>query len=376
MSETCSKTFNLCNLRSESKTHLIFLDPDGGPSVQRFDTVQYQNINKLNEKMEALFWRPEEINLSKDRADFMSLDENQQEIFTETLLRAVLLDSVQGRAPFAMFEPIVSLPEAEAFFLIQTFFELIHSQSYSYIIRNVYPKPDEVFDRIKDIQPIIDCAKDISGYYDALHRMNVLRDAKEMGYDVPYNEYEHKIAIWDCLVSINALEAIRFYSAFACFFNYAENGYMLGNAKILQLIARDENLHVAGTSQLLTMLPKSDPDFEKIKTERKAETAKIYNDVVFQELEWVKYIFRNGSLLGLNEQILGDYIKFMARKRLRSFNVTDSEMAFDVVNKNPLEWMSNYLNTENHQPAPQESEIISYQTGAVKHDLENFSFDL
>lgn len=383
MSETtqCSKTFNLCNLNSAKslQDHLCFLDPEGGPSIQRFDVVKHSGILKLNEQMLSLFWRPEEIDLSKDKGDFSQLPTFQQDIFTKVLLRAVLLDSVQGRAPFEILGPITGLPEVEAALLTQTFFENIHSQSYSHIIRTVYASPDEVFDQLKDIEEIVDCAKDISSYFDDVHKFNVMADADKMGIlstDVKYSLYEHKKAVWKLLISINALEALRFHSAFAVFFAFAEAGYMQGNAKILSMIARDEQLHVGLTSQLIHILPKEDPDFAQISTECYQDMVDIYTSVVDQEIEWIKYIFTNGNMLGLNETILTEYCHHLARTRLHKFGVKPADNPYPNV-KNPLPWMSNYLDLSNLQVAPQEAEIVNYQTGQIdKSDLDKFDFEL
>jgi ribonucleoside-diphosphate reductase beta chain len=355
--------------------HLSFFDPQGGPSIARYDHVKQTGILKIYEKMMSLFWRPEEIDLSRDKADFEKLTENQKQIFTETLLRAVLLDSIQGRSPNMMFLPIVSLPELEVCIVTWSFFESIHSAAYSYIIRTIYPNPDEVFNRIPHIEGIVACAEDISTYYDDLYKENVKRDAFEMGIISEYDEYEHKKKLWLALTAVNALEAVRFYSAFACFFNFAENGLMQGNASELKLIARDENLHVSITMQLINILPKEDPDFARIKDECELEVAKIYNDVVTQELEWVKFIFRDGGLLGLNEEMLGSYVRYIAFKKIKHFGVNMDFINFEPVKHDPLPWMKGYLDTSALQVAPQEMEQINYQTGIVDmNDLEGFSF--
>jgi ribonucleoside-diphosphate reductase beta chain len=380
MAENCSKAFNLCNLYSDKyhTDHTCFLDPEGGPSIQRFDVVRHASILKLNEQMLSLFWRPEEIDLSKDKGDFAKLPEFQQKIFTEVLLRAVLLDSVQGRAPFGILGPISSLPEVEASLLTQTFFENIHSQSYSHIIRAVYPNPDEIFDQMKDITEIVACARDISLYFDNVHRFNVIRDAFNLDVvdGLIYNEYEHKKAVYLLLVSINALEALRFHSAFAVFFAFAEAGYLQGVSKILMMIARDEQLHVSLTSQLLNILPKEDQDFAKIAEECYNEMVEIYKSVVDQEIEWVRYIFSHGVLLGLNEQILTDYCYYLARTRLHKFGIKSADIPYPSV-KNPIPWMKNYLDTSTLQVAPQEVEQINYVQGQIdKADLDTFEFDL
>lgn len=373
---SCSKSFNQCSMK-DTINHTTFFDVDGGPSIARYDHVKHPGILKIYEKMMSLFWRPEEIDLTRDRSDFEKLTDNQRQIFTETLLRAVLLDSIQGRSPNMMFLPIVSLPEAEVCIETWSFFETIHSAAYSYIIRNLYSNPDEVFNRIPYIEGIVACATDISGYYDELYKMNVKRDAVEMGLipESDYSLYEHKKRLWLALTAVNALEAVRFYSAFACFFNFAENGLMQGNASELKMIARDENIHVSITMQLMNILPKEDPDFAQIKKECEVEVAKVYNDVVTQELEWVKFIFRDGGLLGLNEEILGSYVRYIAYKKVKHFGVNMDLIAFEPVKQDPLPWMKDYLDTSSLQVAPQEMENINYQSGVVDMDtLEGFKF--
>jgi ribonucleoside-diphosphate reductase beta chain len=224
-----------------------------------------------------------------------------------------------------------------------------------------------------DISGITDCATSISEYYDALVKLNAMRELNLPEYD----EYDHKKALYKALTAINALEAIRFYSAFAVFFNYGENSLMQGNAKILQLIARDESLHVGITSQLLKLLPKEDPDYEKIRTECRDEFVSIYNDVVHQEIDWVKYIFSKGSILGLNESMLSEYIHYLGRQKIRSFGFSDEDLTFPIVKSNPLPWMDNWLNTGSMQSAPQEIQQINYQTGALDvSDADISDFEL
>jgi ribonucleoside-diphosphate reductase beta chain len=386
MSNECSKSFNLCQLNSEKQhtDHLCFFDPEGGPAIQRTDVVKYQNILKLNQKMLGFFWRPEEINLNRDVIDFGRLNEREQRIFTETLLRATMLDSVQGRSPSMTLLPIVSLPEVEAAITTWDFFEgSIHSASYMYIIKAIYTNPDEVFNRLKDIQEIVDCAKSISMYYDELHRLNIMRDAVEMGaVDASqYNEYEHKKALWNVLIAINGLESIRFYAAFATFFSFNEADMMIGSGRILSMIARDEALHTSLTSMLIHILPKEDPDFAKIAEDSIDTMASIYMDILNQELEWVRYIFNDGGLLGLNEEILSGYVKYRAASAMTKFGVPHDVVAgINAPKANPIPWITSYLDSGSDvQMAPQELELISYVTGGTKMDdigLDDLGFDL
>lgn len=371
--KNCSKSFNLCQLNSEHShtDHLCFFDPEGGPAIQRTDHVRYQNILKLNQKMLGFFWRPEEINLTRDVSDFVKLGDREKKIFTETLLRATMLDSVQGRSPSMTLLPIVSLPEVEAAITTWDFFEgSIHSASYMYIIKAIYTNPDEVFDQLKNIQEIVDCAKSISEYYDELHRMNILRDASSMGIPVDYDEYEHKKALWNVLIAINGLESIRFYAAFATFFAFNEADSMIGSGRILSMIARDEALHTSLTSMLIHILPKEDPDFTKIQEESKQTMSDIYMDILNQELEWVRYIFKDGGLLGLNEEILSGYVKHRAASAMLKFGVSAEDVAkINAPKANPIPWISQYLDQgDSVQLAPQEVELISYVSGGAKMD--------
>jgi ribonucleoside-diphosphate reductase beta chain len=377
MEQQCSKTFSLCNLHSVQLENTCFLSLNGTPAVQRFDVVKHQSILKLNNQMLSVFWRPEEIDLSRDRNDFNALSDAQQKIFTQTLLRAVMLDSIQGRAPFEVLGPICGLSEVESGLIIQTAFENIHSQSYSHIIRNIYAHPDKIFDQLKDNPDIIKCASDISKYYDDVLRFNTLKDCTEYGIPTTevYDLYEHKKAVWKLLISINGLEALRFHSAFAVFFAFAEVGSMIGNSKILSMIARDEQLHVAFTSQMLNIMPKEDPDYAKIQKECYQDMVSIYNSIADQEIEWVDYLFSNGVMLGLNRDILVDYIHSVARTRMIKFGVAASDIKYPVV-KNPIPWMSNYLETSSVQTAPQESELINYTQGTIDNsNLNEFTFE-
>ena len=384
MTKEISRSFNQNNL-NEDLSSLAFFDPSGGPSIARYDTVKYPQLLKLQEKMIGFFWVPEEISLDRDRTDFNKMTDGQKQIFTETLLRAVLLDSIQGRSPNLILLPVVSLPEVEVLIETWSFNETVHSSAYSYIIRNIYSSPDEIFNRLPHIEGIVDCAKDIAMYYDKVDYFNTLRALHQQnkdvslvidGKDVVYDEYEHKKAFWLMLTAINALESLRFYSAFAVFFNFAENQIMQGNAKELQLIARDESIHVGITTQLLNIISTEDKDFAKIKSECVSEVAKIYNDVVAQEIDWVNFVFRDETLLGLNVPILTDYVKYLSRQKMRQFGVPEEMMNFEKIRSNPLPWMDNWLNTGSMQVAPQESEIINYLTGGVDMvDLDEYEFD-
>ena len=335
---------------------------DEAPTIARYDKQKYSFLEKLTDKQLGFFWRPEEVDIFKDAKDFKALTNHEQHIFTSNLKRQILLDSVQGRAPTAAFGPIVSLPELENWIVTWAFSETIHSRSYTHIIRNVYPDPSKVFDEIMDIQEIVDCADDISKYYDRLIELN--NDEKNIG------SYDHKKALWLTMMSVNVLEGVRFYVSFACSWAFAELKKMEGNAKIIKLIARDENLHLAGTQQLLKALIKDDPDFEKIAKETEEECIKIFVDAVDQEKAWANYLFKDGSMIGLNEQLLSDYIEWIANKRMTAIGLPSPYKG----GSNPLPWTQKWISGAEVQVAPQETEITSYVIGGVKKDVNQDTF--
>lgn len=327
-------------------------------NIARYDKQRYNTFEKLTEKQLGFFWRPEEVDLSRDGKDFKALNDHEKHIFTSNLKRQILLDSVQGRAPSLAFLPICSLPELETWIQTWAFSETIHSRSYTHIIRNVYSDPSRVFDEMLDIQEIADCAADISKYYDALIAFNsVMR----------YN-YDHKKALWLCLNAVNALEGVRFYVSFACSWAFAEVKKMEGNAKIIKLIARDENVHLASTQQLIKLLPKEDEDFARIQAETRDECISMFYRVVDQEKSWARYLFKEGSMIGLNEQLLCEYVDHIAAKRMGAIGLNGKPGA------NPLPWTQKWISGSDVQVAPQETEITSYVIGGVKKDVDENTF--
>ena len=349
-------------LKKNKKSHLtknMFLDEE--VDIQRFDILKYPQLDKITEKQLGFFWRPEEVDISKDKKDFESLSPHEQHIFTSNLKRQILLDSVQGRAPNLAFLPIASLPEVENWIETWSFFETIHSRSYTHIIRNVYPDPSLVFDGMLDIKEILDCGKDIAQYYDDLMDCNA----------GPTNMYDHKKSLWMAMLSANALEGVRFYVSFACSWAFAELKKMEGNAKIIKFIARDENTHLAGTTTILKKMQQEDKDFVKIAKEMENESVKLYVDVIEQEKQWAKYLFQDGSMIGLNEKLLGDYVEWIGCKRMRALGMT---CPYSVSQQNPLPWTEKWIGGGNVQVAPQETEISSYVIGGVKQDVNENTF--
>lgn len=330
--------------------------------MQRYETVKYNAFERLTEKQIGFFWTPQEVDITRDAKDFKELSEYEQHIFTSNLKRQIILDSVQGRSPNLAFLPIVSVPELEAFIETWSFNETIHSRSYTYIIRNVYPNPSKVFDTIYDNKEVMACADAISKYYDDLIKMNNLGK---------YKPYEHKKAIWLAINAVNALEGVRFYVSFACAWAFAELKKMEGNAKIIKLICRDENVHLGATQQLIKLLPEDDKDFKKIAEETQEECLKIFTDVVEQEKAWAHYLFKDGSMIGLNEELLVNYVEWIANKRLQAIKLPSP---YKVPQANPLPWTQKWISGAEVQVAPQETEISSYVIGGTKQDVDEDTF--
>jgi ribonucleoside-diphosphate reductase beta chain len=355
---------------STKKSHidsLAFLDPAGGVSLQRYDTLKYRQFDKLTDKQLGFFWRPEEIDVLRDSKDFKELTNFEQHIFTSNLKRQILLDSVQGRAPMVAFGPITSLPELETWITTWTFSETIHSRSYTHIIRNVYSNPSKIFDEMMEIEEIVDCADDITKNYDDLITMNNFYSTKAHDESALY---DHKKKLWLSLMSVNILEGVRFYVSFACSWAFAELKKMEGNAKIIKLICRDENLHLAGTQMLLKLLPKDDPAFAQIEIECRDEAVRLFEQAVEQEKRWAEYLFKDGSMIGLNRQLLCDYVEWIAAKRMQAVGLPSKYKA----GSNPLPWTAKWIAGAEVQVAPQETEITTYVVGGTKQDVDQNTF--
>jgi ribonucleoside-diphosphate reductase beta chain len=352
--------------KSDHTKRKMFLDPAGSVDIQRYDTLKYKQFDKLTDKQLGFFWRPEEVDILRDATDFKNLSDHEQHIFTSNLKRQILLDSVQGRSPNLALLPIVSIPELETWIETWAFSETIHSRSYTHIIRNVYANPSKIFDEMLDINEIVDCSDSISENYDRLIEYNDLRSRGLASYD----EYEHKKRLWMCLMSVNILEGVRFYVSFACSWAFAELKKMEGNAKIIKLIARDENVHLASTQQMLKLLPREDKDFEKIRNETYDECTQLFLDAVEQEKNWADYLFKDGSIIGLNAELLKQYVEYIAGKRMHAVG---QEKIFNT-GTNPLPWTQAWITGGEVQVAPQETEISSYVIGGTKQDVDKESF--
>ncbi len=349
-------------------------------NVARYDQQKYEIFEKLIEKQLSFFWRPEEVDVSGDRIDFNNLPEHEKHIFLSNLKYQTLLDSIQGRSPNVALLPIVSLPELETWIETWAFSETIHSRSYTHIIRNIVNNPSLVFDDIVVNQHILERADDIAKYYDDLiHSVNDYHRFGEGTHQInnrtlTVSRGELKKKLYLCLMSVNALEAIRFYVSFACSFAFAERELMEGNAKIIKLIARDEALHLTGTQHMLNILRSGadDPEMAEIAKQLESECFNLFKDAAEQEKEWAAYLFKDGSMIGLNKDILCQYVEYITNLRM---NAVGLAQAYPGANQNPIPWINAWLNSDNVQVAPQEAEISSYLVGQIDNDFNAKEFD-
>jgi len=348
-------------------------------NVSRYDQQRFSAFEKLIEKQLSFFWRPEEIDVSKDRADWQSLTDSEKHIFISNLKYQTLLDSMAARSVNAVLLPLVSLPEVETWVETWAFSETIHSRSYTHILRNLFTEPGEVFDDIVVNPAILKRASSIAKYFDdVILTTQLLQSQGEGQYEVEgqtieVNERKLKERLYLAVCSVNALEAIRFYVSFACSFAFAERELLEGNAKIIRLIARDEALHLTGTQHIINnwAAGKDDPEMKVISEEMRDAGLQIFLDVVEQEKEWAEYLFKDGSMIGLNAEILNQYIEYISNQRLAALGF-DAPFA---IKSNPLPWMNAYLVSDNVQVAPQESEISSYLVGQVDSSVDADDFD-
>ena len=349
-------------------------------NVARYDQQKHPIFEKLIEKQLSFFWRPEEVDLSTDRKDFQRLEAHEQHIFLSNLKYQTLLDSVQGRSPNVALLPIVSLPELETWIETWSFSETIHSRSYTHIIRNIVNDPTKIFDDIVNNEEITKRADSVSKYYDRLIEMVNIYNTMGLGTfnipgkgDVEISMPELKKALYLTVASVNVLEAIRFYVSFACSFAFAERTLMEGNAKIIKLIARDEALHLTGTQHMLNLMAsgKDDPEMATIAAECKDEMRDIFIEAAQQEKEWASYLFKDGSMIGLNAQILGQYVEYISNVRMQAVGLE----AYFETKHNPIPWINAWLVSDNVQVAPQEAEISSYLVGQIDNDLDESDFD-
>jgi ribonucleoside-diphosphate reductase beta chain len=341
----------------------MFLDPAGPVTIQRFEEVKYSKLTKFEAEARGFFWVPEEISLTKDANDFKEATDTVRHIFTSNLLRQTALDSLQGRGPTQVFTPICSIPELEALMFNWGFFETnIHSRSYSHIIRNIYNVPKDAFNTIHDTKEIIDMASSVGNYYDALHVINC---RKELGQKV--TEKEHIRAIWMALHASYALEAFRFMVSFATSLAMVENRIFIGNGNIISLILQDEILHKDWTAWIINQVVKEDPRFAEVKAECEAEVYAMYLDVIREEKEWADYLFNKGPVIGLNANILKDFVDYTAVNALKEIGVKYQAPAPKTT---PIPWFNKHTDTSKKQTALQESESTNYVIGVMSDNLD------
>ena len=353
----------------------------GAPlGIQRYDTYKYPIFDKLTQQQLGYFWRPEEVSLSKDRGDYLTLRPEQKHIYTANLKYQIMLDSVQGRGPGMAFIPYCSLPELEAAMTIWETMEMIHSRSYTYIIKNVYSDPSEVFDTILDDQNILERAKSVTEAYD-----DFIRAAQEYssgnqwqhqleGVDAAKETlYELKRKLYRAVINVNILEGIRFYVSFACSFAFGELKIMEGSAKIISLIARDESQHLVLTQNIINKWHDGDdPDIVSIAKEEEQWAIEQFKKTVDEEKAWAQYLFKDGSIIGLNDKLLNSYVEYIANRRMRAIGL---KPVFDTpMSNNPLPWTQHWLSSKGLQVAPQETEVESYVIGGIKQDVTKDTF--
>jgi ribonucleoside-diphosphate reductase beta chain len=341
----------------------MFLDPAGPVTIQRFEEVKYKKIADFETTARGFFWTPEEVSLTKDAGDFKDASDAIKHIFTSNLLRQTALDSLQGRGPSQIFTPVISLPELEALVYNWTFFETnIHSRSYSYIIRNIYNVPKDVFNTIHDTKEIVDMASSVGKYYDDLHLINC---RKEMGETI--TEKEHIRAIWLALNASYALEAFRFMVSFATSLAMVENKIFIGNGNIIGMILQDELLHKGWTAYLINQVVKEDDRFVEAKRECEEEVYKLYMDVIAEEKQWADYLFKKGPVIGLNAAILKDFVDYTAVTALKEIGIKYQQVAPKTT---PIPWFNKHSDTSKKQTALQENESTNYVIGVMGENLD------
>ena len=380
---TNSKPMNIQGMTVFNKEHvdtktqpMFFGKPLG---VQRYDSYKYPVFDKLTNQMLGYFWRPEEVSLQKDRSDYQTLNETQKHIFTSNLKYQILLDSVQGRGPGMAFAPYCALPELEGAMNVWQFMEMIHSRSYTYIIKNIYPNPSEVFDKILDDDKILSRAKSVTAAYDDF--INAAHQYGQSNWWKPdwesanasSEEKELKRKLYLAVSNVNILEGIRFYVSFACSFAFGELKLMEGSAKIISLIARDENQHTVLTQQMIKAWQKGDdPVMLEIMKEEEQTVIDMFRNAVNEEKEWAQYLFKDGSMIGLNDKLLVKYVEWICNKRMRAIGL---DPIYDApIKNNPLPWTEHWISSKGLQVAPQETEVESYVVGGIKQDVKKDTF--
>jgi len=365
------------SVHDTKKQPMFFGKPLG---IQRYDSYKYPIFEKLTTQQLGYFWRPEEVSLQKDRADYQTLRPEQKHIYTSNLKYQIMLDSIQGRGPGMAFIPYCSLPELEACMEVWGFMEMIHSRSYTYIIKNIYSDPSEVFDTIITDERILERARSVTEAYDDFIQAaqqygsgNMWREDWKDSPSAQWDIKEVKRKLYRAVANVNILEGIRFYVSFACSFAFGELKLMEGSAKIISLIARDENQHLAITQNILNKWKNGDdPVMKEIAKEEEENVYGMFEKAVDEESRWADYLFRDGSMIGLNDTLLKKYVKWTANRRMKALGLKPK---YDVsANNNPLPWTSHWISSKGLQVAPQETEVESYVVGGIKQDVEENTF--
>ena len=362
----------------DTKTQPMFF---GAPlGVQRYDEYKYPVFDRLTTQMLGYFWRPEEVSLQKDRADYQSLRPEQKHIFTSNLKYQILLDSVQGRGPGMAFAPYTALPELEGAMNVWQFMEMIHSRSYTYIIKNVYPNAAEVFDTILNDEKILKRANSVTAAYDDFindahewDQSNLWKDGWQSTQAKDYSLHELKRKLYRAIANVNILEGIRFYVSFACSFAFGELKLMEGSAKIISLISRDENQHLVLTQNIMkNWMNGDDPEMQQIAEEERNNVISMFKNAVEEEKDWAEYLFSGGSMIGLNDKLLNQYVEWIANKRMKALGI---DPIYDQpLRNNPLPWTQHWISSKGLQVAPQETEVESYVVGGIKQDMKKNAF--
>ena len=359
------------------KQPMFFGKPLG---VQRYDNFKYNQFENLTKQQLGYFWRPEEVSLQKDRGDYQSLRPEQKHIYTSNLKYQIMLDSVQGRAPGMAFLPYCSLPELEACMEVWSFMEMIHSRSYTYVIKNVYSNPSEVFDKILSDDRILERAASVTESYDTFINYaqewgqgSMWKDDWKASPSSVWTRKDLKRHLYRAVANVNILEGIRFYVSFACSFAFGELKLMEGSAKIISLIARDENQHTVLTQQMIKAWQKGDdPVMQEIMKEEEQTVINMFANAVNEEKEWAQYLFKDGTMIGLNDKLLVKYVEWIANKRMRAIGLTP---IYDApIRNNPLPWTEHWISSKGLQVAPQETEVESYVVGGIKQDMKKNAF--
>jgi ribonucleoside-diphosphate reductase beta chain len=373
MKNTSVSLYNT-NLIDFTKEKLFF---GAGKNSQRFDVLKYPFLDKSNDTQQGFDWKHDEIPLGKDSKDYKTAASTPQKwVIDVTFQKLIFLDSVQGRGPVLIFGQIATLPELENVINVWQYFEgNKHSRTYTEILRSLYTEPDKMFDSAFEIEELQSIAKKIASVYEKTYQ-SVIEYVYKTQRNIEFTKedlHELKKDIIRCLFEINALEGVRFYSSFAAIWAMEKSeGLFPGCSENLQFICRDENEHLALTQNLLKYLRKNeDEEFIEAYEEIKEELEKRYYEIYFEELDWINFLFKEGSYIGMNDEILKNYLNYLIIRRMKSLgiNPTKEKLGGRYVIKNPLPWVDRYINMDKNEKLPQEEKILNYITGGIDQDV-------